>query len=109
MRQHYDAAYRYQSSGDLARADLEHAFFLVAALRHIANFNANTGDYAHAVPLYDEAIALSPSDFALLMDYAGASLDATRCVHSQPLLVLYHAISQILVLIAAGSSLFGNE
>lgn len=76
MRQHYDAAYRYQSSGDLARADLEHAFFLVAALRHIANFNANTGDYAHAVPLYDEAIALSPSDFALLMDYAGASLDA---------------------------------
>ena len=76
MHQHYDAAYRFQSSGDLPRADLEHARFLVAALKHIANFNANTGDYAHAVPLYDEALALSPSDFALLMDYAGASLDA---------------------------------
>jgi tetratricopeptide (TPR) repeat protein len=76
MHQHYDAAYRFQSSGDLARADLEHARFLVAALKHIANFNANTGDYAHAAPLYDEALALAPADFALLMDYAGASLDA---------------------------------
>jgi len=76
MHQHYDAAYRFQSSGDLARADLEHVGFLVAALKHIANFNANTGDYAHAAPLYEEALALSPADFALLMDYAGASLDA---------------------------------
>jgi tetratricopeptide (TPR) repeat protein len=76
MHEHYDAAYRFQSSGDLARADVEHARFLVAALKHIANFNANTGDYAHAAPLYDEALALSPTDFALLMDYAGASLDA---------------------------------
>src|SRR3984957_3178910 len=76
MHQHYDAAYRFQSFGDLARADLEHVGFLVAALKHIANFNANTGDYAHAAPLYEEALALSPADFALLMDYAGASLDA---------------------------------
>jgi tetratricopeptide (TPR) repeat protein len=76
MHQHYDAAYRFQSSGDLARADVEHARFLVAALDHIANFHANTGDYAHAAPLYDEALTLSPTDFSLLMDYAGASLDA---------------------------------
>src|SRR5580698_1160860 len=76
MHQHYDAAYRFQSSGDFARADVEHSRFLVAALDHMANFHANTGDYAHASPLYDEALALSPSDFGLLMDYAGASLDA---------------------------------
>jgi tetratricopeptide (TPR) repeat protein len=76
MHQHYDAAYRFQSSGDFARADVEHTGFLVAALEHIANFYANTGDYAHAAPLYDEALALSPADFGLLMDFAGASLDA---------------------------------
>jgi tetratricopeptide (TPR) repeat protein len=76
MHQHYDAAYRFQSSGDFVRADSEHTLFLVAALGHMANFYANTGDYAHAAPLYDEALTLSPSDFGLLMDYAGASLDA---------------------------------
>jgi tetratricopeptide (TPR) repeat protein len=76
MHQHYDAAYRFQSSGDLARADVEHTRFLVAALDHIANFYANTGDYAHAAPLYDEALPLAPADFGLLMDSAGASLDA---------------------------------
>jgi tetratricopeptide (TPR) repeat protein len=76
MHQHYDAAYRFQASGDFARADVEHARFLVAALEHIANFYANTGDYAHAAPLYDEALSLTPVDFWLLMDYAGASLDA---------------------------------
>jgi tetratricopeptide (TPR) repeat protein len=76
MHQHYDAAYRFQSAGDFARADVEHARFLVAALDHIANFHANTGDYAHAAPLYDEALALAPSDFSLLIDAAGASLDA---------------------------------
>ena len=76
VHHHYDAAYRFQSSGDFERADIEHTLFLVAALDHMANFYANTGDYAHAGPLYDEALSLSPADFELLMDYAGASLDA---------------------------------
>jgi tetratricopeptide (TPR) repeat protein len=86
MHQHYDAAYRFQSSGDLARADVEHTHFLVAALDHIANFYANTGDYAHAVPLYDEALTLAPRDFGLLMDYAGASLDARDAKKAKSLL-----------------------
>jgi tetratricopeptide (TPR) repeat protein len=76
MHQHYDAAYHFQSSGDFARADIEHTRFLIAALHHMANFYANTGDYAHGSSLYDEALALVPTDFELLMDYAGASLDA---------------------------------
>jgi tetratricopeptide (TPR) repeat protein len=76
MHQHYDAAYRLQSSGDLTRADIEHKRFLVAALDHLANAYANTGNYLHAAQVYDEALQLVPSDFALLMDYAGASLDA---------------------------------
>jgi tetratricopeptide (TPR) repeat protein len=86
MHQHYDAAYRFQSSGDMARADVEHARFLVAALDHIANFYANTGDYLHAAPLYDEALTLAPTDFGLVMDYAGASLDAHDAKKAKSLL-----------------------
>jgi tetratricopeptide (TPR) repeat protein len=86
MRQHYDAAYRFQSSGDFARADVEHKHFLAAALDHLANFYANTGDYLHAAPYYDEAIKLTPNDFALLMDYAGASLDAHNSPKAKTLL-----------------------
>jgi tetratricopeptide (TPR) repeat protein len=76
MHQHYDAAYRFQSSGNVVRADIEHTRFLVAGLGHMANFYANTGDYAHAVPLYDQALSLAPSDFGLRKDYADAALDA---------------------------------
>ena len=86
LHQHYDAAYRFQSSGDFVRADLEHTRFLLGALDHIANFYANTGDYAHAAPLYDEALILSPSDFGLLMDYAGAALDARDPAKAKSLL-----------------------
>ncbi len=86
MHQHYDAAYRFQASGDFARADVEHTRFLAAALDHIANFHANTGDYAHASPLYEEALALSPTDFGLLLDYAGAALDAHDPKKAQSLL-----------------------
>jgi hypothetical protein len=76
MHQHYDAAYRFQSSGDFARADVEHTRFLADALNHLANLYANTGDYSHAAPLYDEALTQAHTDFGLLMDSAGASLDA---------------------------------
>jgi len=76
MHQHYDAAYRFQMRGDFRQADTEHTLFLVTALDHTANFHANIGDYMHAVPAYDEALALAPTDFSLLMDYAGAALDA---------------------------------
>lgn len=86
MHQHYDAAYRLQSSGNFARADLEHTYFLVAALDRIANFYANTGDYAHAAPSYDEALALAPANLDLLMDYAGASLDAHNSKKTRSLL-----------------------
>jgi tetratricopeptide (TPR) repeat protein len=86
MHQHYDAAYRFQSAGDFARADLEHKHFLVAAFDHLANFYANVGDYLHAAPTYDEALELIPTNFELLMDYAGASLDAHDPIKARTLL-----------------------
>jgi tetratricopeptide (TPR) repeat protein len=76
MQQSYDAAYRLQASGDFVHADVEHKRFLAMALHHLANGYANTGDYARCVPLYDEALKLTPDNFDLLMDSAGASLEA---------------------------------
>jgi tetratricopeptide (TPR) repeat protein len=76
MEQAYDAAYLLQESGELAKADIEHRRFLAAALRRIANGRASTGDYANAVPIYDEALRLEPGDFGLLKDQFGASIEA---------------------------------
>ena len=75
LRQHYDAAYRFQSSGHLTRADSEYKLFLAEALHRLANGRANIGDYARAVPFYDEALKLAP-DFAGYFDYAAAAFDA---------------------------------
>jgi len=77
MRQHYDAAFQFQSAGNVSQANSEYKLFLAAALNRIANGHANLGDYAHAVPLYEEALRLAPDDRSLKMDYAGAALDAS--------------------------------
>jgi tetratricopeptide (TPR) repeat protein len=76
MRQHYDAAYRFQSSGDLAQARLEYEFFLADALHQVGNGRANIREYARALPLYAEARELAPANFTLNLDYAAAALEA---------------------------------
>lgn len=76
MRAHYDAAYRLQSAGKLDQADHEHLAFLVVALRRVANGYANTGDYAKAKPVYQEALHLAPAELTVLRDYAAAAIDA---------------------------------
>jgi tetratricopeptide (TPR) repeat protein len=89
MHQHYDAAYRFQSAGDFQHADAEHTLFLVAALDHLANFHANIGDYAHAATSYNEALALIPTDFNAVIDYAGAALDAHDPKKAKSLLQIF--------------------
>jgi tetratricopeptide (TPR) repeat protein len=76
MHRHYDAAYRLQAAGDIQGADREHQLFLAEALHHLGNARANVGEYAAAVPLYDEALKLAPSDSDLQFDYAKAAMDA---------------------------------
>jgi tetratricopeptide (TPR) repeat protein len=76
MRQHYDAAYRFQSSGDLAQARLEYERFLADALHQLGNGRANIREYARALPLYEEALELAPANFTLHLDYAAAALEA---------------------------------
>ncbi len=74
-QQHYDEAFRLQEEGELERADAEHKVFLATLLHQIANARANLGTYAHAVPVYDEALGLMPNSVDLNLDYAGAALD----------------------------------
>jgi tetratricopeptide (TPR) repeat protein len=74
-QQHYDEAFRLQEAGRIADADREHKLFLAMALHDIANGRANLGEYGRAVPLYEEALGVTPDDFRLCMDYAGAALD----------------------------------
>lgn len=75
LRQHYDAAYRLQSAGNLRGADMEHVAFLALAIHELANGYANAGNYAHAAGLYDEALALTADDLNLRTDAAAAALD----------------------------------
>jgi tetratricopeptide (TPR) repeat protein len=76
MRMHYDAAFRLQAEGRTAEADADHKLFLTEALRHVANDRANLGEYALAVPVYEEAIQFAPKDSTLHLEYAEAALDA---------------------------------
>jgi tetratricopeptide (TPR) repeat protein len=76
MRQHYDAAFRFQAAGDLAEAGMQYKLFLADALHELGNGRADIREYARALALYEDAIALAPADFILHLDYARAALDA---------------------------------
>ena len=76
MQAHYEEAYRLQAAGDLAQADVQYKLFLGEALHRVANSRANMGEYARAVPPYEEALTFTPHDFSLHLDYAGAALEA---------------------------------
>lgn len=76
LHEHYDNAYRLQAQGNFPAADAEHTAFLVLALQELANGRANSGDYLHAAPLYEEALALAGDDLDLRRDYAAAAIDA---------------------------------
>ncbi len=76
MQQHYDAAERFQSSGDMEQADFQYKLFLADALHHIANDRAHIGEYPQAAALFDEALKFTPDDSVLRLDYAEAALAA---------------------------------
>jgi tetratricopeptide (TPR) repeat protein len=74
LQEHYDAAQNFQAAGDLVQAALEYKMFLAEALRRLAHDHASAGDSQKAVPLFEEALNLVPSDFEIRLDYAEASL-----------------------------------
>jgi tetratricopeptide (TPR) repeat protein len=85
LREHYDAAEALQEKGDLAQAAFAYKLFLSDALHRVANGRAQVGEYPEAVPLFDEARALTLSNMALTMDYAEAALDAHDLLKAQHL------------------------
>jgi tetratricopeptide (TPR) repeat protein len=85
MRQQYDAAFRFQTAGNLAQASLHYQLFLVDALHELANGRANIGEYARALPLYEDALGFAPKDLILYLDYASATLDGGDAVKAKAL------------------------
>jgi tetratricopeptide (TPR) repeat protein len=81
----YDAAQRSQSTGDRHQAGDKYRIFLSNALGELANSHAQTGDYAKAASLFDEALALSPDLPSLLRDYAITALQASDLKRAETL------------------------
>jgi len=85
MREHYEAAFRFQNAGKTAQADSEYELYLGQVLHHIANGRANAGDYAQAAPLYEESLRLHPDDPNVEMDFATVALDASDWTRAEAL------------------------
>ena len=61
LQGHYDAARKFQKSGDQAQAVAEYKKFLAEALRRIANASAHSGDFEGAVEFFEEALSFRPT------------------------------------------------
>ena len=74
LKDHYDAALRFQKAGALDRAADQYRAFLADALSQLAAARAHLGDYTQAAPLFDEALAAAPGSTSTQLDYARAAL-----------------------------------
>lgn len=72
----YDAALRLQKAGELGQAASQYRNFLAAALDELAVSRAQTGEYAKASAVFDEALVLTPASPFVQRDYAAAALQA---------------------------------
>ena len=84
MQEHYRSAVQLQASGDVARAKVQYQAFLAEALDRIASDRAQAGEYAKAVPLFEQALVCDPQDNTLRAHYAEASLlagDLSKAKH----------------------------
>ncbi|WP_158750781.1 tetratricopeptide repeat protein [Acidobacterium sp. S8] len=73
LQQHYDAAQKFQSSGDLVQAARQYRIFIADALDELGIERARLGEYEKAAPLFDEALRLAPNSPALEIEYARAA------------------------------------
>jgi tetratricopeptide (TPR) repeat protein len=72
LQKDYRDAQRYQAAGKLEAAAVEYRLFVAEALHRIALGRSNIGDLAKALPLFEEAQNLVPSEVDLRVDYAEA-------------------------------------
>jgi tetratricopeptide (TPR) repeat protein len=76
LKQHYDLAQSYQSSGNFPEAARQYRIFIADALAEMALQSANIEDYSKAAPFFDEALRLAPNSPGLKVRYAQAALAA---------------------------------
>ena len=74
LQQHYDAAQKFQSSGDLAQAARQYRIFIADALDELGIEWARNGNYEKAAAFFDEALRLAPNSPALQIEYARAAI-----------------------------------
>ena len=85
MQQHYNDAQELQRTGKLNEAAEQYRAFLADALGELAIGYGLVRDYAHAAPLFDEALTLEPNSPSLLLDYARTALTLGDLAHAKTL------------------------
>lgn len=69
LDQHYQAARTFSMAGDSDHAAAEFRAFLAEALRRMANARVNEGNLTVPASLFEQAIALTPDNTDLRLDY----------------------------------------
>lgn len=72
LQRDYQEAQSYQAAAKLEAAAVEYRSFIGEALHRVALGQSNIGEVAKALPLFEEAQNLVPSDMDLRADYAEA-------------------------------------
>jgi tetratricopeptide (TPR) repeat protein len=85
LRQHYHDAQALQRIGKLNEAAEQYQAFLADALGQLAMRYGLVPDYAHAAPLFDEALTLKPDSPSLLLDDARTALVLGDLTHAKTL------------------------
>jgi tetratricopeptide (TPR) repeat protein len=85
LRQHYVDAQESQRMGKLNQAAEQYRAFLAVALGELAVGYSLVPDYAHAAPLFDEALTLQPDSPSLLLEYARTALVLGDIAHANTL------------------------
>jgi len=76
--QYYASASKHLAAGEEAQAAAAFRVFLREVLRTLATATAKTGHLDKALPLYEEAVSLAPSDVDLRMEYSRALFNVTK-------------------------------
>ena len=85
LQRHYVDAQESQRMGKLDQAAEQYRAFLADALAELAIGYSLVPDYAHAAPLFDEALTLEPDFPSLLLEYARTALVLGDLAHAKTL------------------------
>jgi tetratricopeptide (TPR) repeat protein len=76
LKQHYELAQNFQSSGNFTDAARQYRIFIADVLAEMALQSISLDEYSKAAPLFDEALLLAPRSPGLKVRYAQAAFAA---------------------------------